>query len=83
MGRTVLYASSPRDSSILNLVICIAGIYTCYLSYGIFQEKMYAPNSSSYKKPLLTFTTVRTASRTALQVATSSRPRSSCCSYSA
>lgn len=41
MGRTVLYASSPRDSSILNLAICIAGIYTCYLSYGIFQEKMY------------------------------------------
>ncbi|KAF1779354.1 UAA transporter [Phytophthora cactorum] len=31
MGRTVLYASSPRDSSILNLLICIGGS-TCATS---------------------------------------------------
>lgn len=49
MGRTVLYASSPRDSSILNLVVCIAGIYVCYLSYGIFQEKMYAHPHSPHR----------------------------------
>ncbi|KAL3666448.1 hypothetical protein V7S43_008696 [Phytophthora oleae] len=50
MGRTVLYASSPRDSSILNLLICIAGIYTCYLSYGIFQEKIFTYRSPSGDK---------------------------------
>lgn len=50
MGRTVLYASSPRDSSILNLAVCIAGIYTCYLSYGIFQEKIFTYRSPSGDK---------------------------------
>jgi hypothetical protein len=48
-------AAKPRsaaggDSSILNLLICISGIYICYLSYGIFQEKMCATlkNSSGW-----------------------------------
>ncbi|KAG2806371.1 hypothetical protein PC129_g16733 [Phytophthora cactorum] len=50
MGRTVLYASSPRDSSILNLLICIGGIYVCYLSYGIFQEKIFTYRSPSGDK---------------------------------
>lgn len=36
----VLHTGNSRDSSIANLSICIAGIYICYLSYGIFQEKM-------------------------------------------
>lgn len=36
----VLHAGSSRDASLFNLGVCIAGIYICYLSYGIFQEKM-------------------------------------------
>lgn len=39
----VLHAPSARDNSVMNLAICIGGIYICYLSYGIFQEKMYVP----------------------------------------
>lgn len=41
MAKPVLYAAGgARDSSITNLLVCIGGIYICYLSYGIFQEKM-------------------------------------------
>lgn len=39
----VLHAPPARDNSVMNLAICISGIYICYLSYGIFQEKMYVP----------------------------------------
>lgn len=38
-----------RDSSLLNLAVCIGGIYICYLSYGIFQEKMYAHGSAPFE----------------------------------
>ncbi|DAZ94816.1 TPA: hypothetical protein N0F65_012843 [Lagenidium giganteum] len=30
-----------RDSSLFNLAVCVGGIYTCYLSYGIFQEDIF------------------------------------------
>ncbi|CAH0516861.1 unnamed protein product [Peronospora belbahrii] len=50
MGRTVLYAPIPQGSSILNLAICIGGIYVCYLSYGIFQENIFTYRSSSGDK---------------------------------
>ncbi|KAI9911589.1 hypothetical protein PsorP6_009859 [Peronosclerospora sorghi] len=46
MGRSVLHASSPRDASLVHLAICIGGIYACYLSYGIFQEKIFTYRSS-------------------------------------
>lgn len=32
---------STGNSSIVNLLVCISGIYICYLSYGIFQEKIF------------------------------------------
>ena len=48
MGPTILHAPSPQDSSILNLFVCIGGIYVCYLSYGIFQENMYVNCSVSF-----------------------------------
>lgn len=43
MAKPVLYSTGATrsDSSIVNLLVCIGGIYVCYLSYGIFQEKMY------------------------------------------
>ncbi|ETW09809.1 hypothetical protein H310_00287 [Aphanomyces invadans] len=28
-------------AGVLDLLVCIGGIYTCYLSYGIFQEKIF------------------------------------------
>ncbi|GAB9471348.1 Drug/metabolite transporter [Globisporangium polare] len=46
----VLHTGSSRDSSIANLGICIAGIYVCYLSYGIFQEKIFTYRSPTGDK---------------------------------
>lgn len=43
----VLHLGNTRDSSLLNLAVCIGGIYICYLSYGIFQEKMCVFHTAS------------------------------------
>ncbi|KAJ0398330.1 hypothetical protein P43SY_000775 [Pythium insidiosum] len=34
-------SAGSTGSSISNLLVCIGGIYVCYLSYGIFQEKIF------------------------------------------
>ncbi|ETV80537.1 hypothetical protein H257_06794 [Aphanomyces astaci] len=34
-------APAAAAAGVLDLLVCIGGIYTCYLSYGIFQEKIF------------------------------------------
>lgn len=55
----VLHAPPARDNSVMNLAICIGGIYICYLSYGIFQEKMYAPKPAAERNAALSGRYVR------------------------
>lgn len=42
------------------LIICIVGIYVTYLSYGIYQEKMYAPGDLAEPPILATNSRART-----------------------
>ncbi|CAK4170254.1 unnamed protein product [Aphanomyces euteiches] len=38
------------SAGVLDLLVCIGGIYTCYLSYGIFQEKIFKYRDSDGNK---------------------------------
>nr|CCA17649.1 Drug/Metabolite Transporter (DMT) Superfamily putat [Albugo laibachii Nc14] len=38
------------QTSIVDLLVCVGGIYICYLSYGIFQEKIFRYKDSNYEK---------------------------------
>ncbi|TMW65174.1 hypothetical protein Poli38472_009341 [Pythium oligandrum] len=41
----VAASGGSASSGIVNLAVCITGIYICYLSYGIFQEKIFTYRS--------------------------------------
>ncbi|KAH9129193.1 hypothetical protein AeMF1_000739 [Aphanomyces euteiches] len=42
--------ATKGSAGVLDLLVCIGGIYTCYLSYGIFQEKIFKYRDSDGNK---------------------------------